>query len=370
MARLGDRDLQAVLDCLRMTYGTLDLEAFPRQAVAGLLRVVPAPFGSYNEVDRGATRIRYVVEPGDAQVSHLELNASQYRHEQPVLAHYLRTGDGSPHKLSDFLTQQKLHRLGIYNENYRRTGVEYQMAFMLKSLQRQSARTIAIALDRGRGDTDFTERDRHILRALRPHLMTAYANAELVSAVRRTAPAASGAPETRRREFVFLRRSGRHLMSPRASYWLTLYFDDGSAQRDQLPENLQRWVREQADRLGRSDALMAPPQPLIVRREHTRLRIRFIPDSPDDLLVLEEEHTNVDYAAIEQLGLTPREAEVLHWVREGKTNKDIGMILCASPRTVGKHLERVYAKLGVETRTAAAARAPARAGDAHLDGGG
>ncbi len=52
--------------------------------------------------------------------------------------------------------------------------------------------------------------------------------------------------------------------------------------------------------------------------------------------------------------LTPREREVLQWVAAGKTNRDIADILGANPRTVAKHLERVYAKLGVETRTAAA----------------
>jgi DNA-binding CsgD family transcriptional regulator len=55
--------------------------------------------------------------------------------------------------------------------------------------------------------------------------------------------------------------------------------------------------------------------------------------------------------------LTPREREVLDWVAAGKTNRDIAAILGASPRTVEKHLERIYEKLGVETRTAAAMRA-------------
>jgi len=90
-----------------------------------------------------------------------------------------------------------------------------------------------------------------------------------------------------------------------------------------------------------------------------RLSIRLIPDSRDDLLVLEEENTKVNYGPLQQLELTPREAEALHWLAEGKTNKDIGAILRASPRTMGKHLERVFSKLGVETRTAAAGRAHA-----------
>jgi DNA-binding response OmpR family regulator len=58
--------------------------------------------------------------------------------------------------------------------------------------------------------------------------------------------------------------------------------------------------------------------------------------------------------------LTPREAEVLFWVVKGKTSRDIGEILGTSPRTVNKHLEHVFEKLGVETRTAAANVAMAR----------
>jgi DNA-binding CsgD family transcriptional regulator len=58
-------------------------------------------------------------------------------------------------------------------------------------------------------------------------------------------------------------------------------------------------------------------------------------------------------------GLTPREREVLAWVAAGKSNAQIAAILGTMPRTVAKHLERVYEKLGVESRTAAAMRAVA-----------
>jgi DNA-binding CsgD family transcriptional regulator len=56
-------------------------------------------------------------------------------------------------------------------------------------------------------------------------------------------------------------------------------------------------------------------------------------------------------------GLTAREAEVLLWVSRGKANRDIGAILEISPRTVNKHLEQVFVKLGVENRAAAAGTA-------------
>ena len=55
--------------------------------------------------------------------------------------------------------------------------------------------------------------------------------------------------------------------------------------------------------------------------------------------------------------LTPREREVLRYVAGGKTDRDIGDILAISRRTVHKHLQRIYEKLGVETRTAAVVRA-------------
>ena len=59
----------------------------------------------------------------------------------------------------------------------------------------------------------------------------------------------------------------------------------------------------------------------------------------------------------EKLSLTLREAEVLIWTARGKSNRDIAEILKMSPRTVNKHLEQIYPKLGVENRTSAAAMA-------------
>jgi len=79
-------------------------------------------------------------------------------------------------------------------------------------------------------------------------------------------------------------------------------------------------------------------------------------DDGDDWLIIMRElsDTTVIEAMSLSLKLTAREAEVLYWVVKGKTNRDIGEIVGSSPATVKKHLERVYVKLGVETRTAAA----------------
>jgi DNA-binding response OmpR family regulator/DNA-binding CsgD family transcriptional regulator len=82
-------------------------------------------------------------------------------------------------------------------------------------------------------------------------------------------------------------------------------------------------------------------------------------DEGGDWLIVMREVS--DSAVIEAMSLcfklTAREAEVLYWVVKGKINRDIADILGSSPATVKKHLERIFAKLGVETRTAAAGMA-------------
>jgi DNA-binding NarL/FixJ family response regulator len=80
---------------------------------------------------------------------------------------------------------------------------------------------------------------------------------------------------------------------------------------------------------------------------------------PDELLFrLTETSTVPDEQLLQQtLALTTRESQVLLWISRGKSNREIGTILDISPRTVNKHLEQVFVKLGVENRAAAAARA-------------
>ncbi|MBY0466090.1 MAG: response regulator [Burkholderiales bacterium] len=66
-------------------------------------------------------------------------------------------------------------------------------------------------------------------------------------------------------------------------------------------------------------------------------------------------HDKPARSRLQQVALTPRETEVLSWLAKGKTNRDIADILGMSHRTVNKHLEHVFEKLGVETRSAATA---------------
>jgi DNA-binding response OmpR family regulator len=91
-----------------------------------------------------------------------------------------------------------------------------------------------------------------------------------------------------------------------------------------------------------------------------RLQFSYLSSTgPDELLFrLTEVSADADERLLQQtLALTSREAEVLLWISRGKANREIGEILGISPRTVNKHLEQIFVKLGVENRASAAARA-------------
>jgi len=125
------------------------------------------------------------------------------------------------------------------------------------------------------------------------------------------------------------------------------------------PPPVLAWVAREAlrRRVG------AQPHGLIVGPGAQRLSLTLHASGEGDdgewLLVLREDSPAAQVQALARAfpALTAREAEVLYWVAQGKTNRDIAAILELSPRTVHKHLEHVFAKLGVETRTAAAALA-------------
>ena len=134
------------------------------------------------------------------------------------------------------------------------------------------------------------------------------------------------------------------------------------------PEPVLHWLRRH---VAEAAVLTEPPR-LSIEAGPKRLTFRLhqqIGDSEGggDWLIIMQEVS--DESVIEAMGLcfklTPKEAEVLYWVVKGKINRDIGDILGSSPMTVKKHLERVFAKLGVETRTAAAGMAMSRIRQLH-----
>jgi len=223
-----------------------DPASFAGIVLPGLATLVGCDVLTYNEIGPAHGQARYADYPAGALDPATQPVFAAHVHEHPLVNHYRATGSGEPVMISDFLTQQRFHRLGLYAEFFRGIPVEHQMAVSLPGPEQQ---VIGVAMNRGR--RDFSDQDRALLSVLRAPL-----NAALHRARRR--------------------QQARQALTTMADRWLA--------------------------------------------------------------------------------ALTEREIQILRLVADGRTNTAIAHALGVSPRTVAKHLEHTYRKLGVNSRAAAVSR--------------
>ncbi len=349
MESLSTRDTAALLEAIRSVSELGDLDAYARRVVAEMSVLVPSDYVSYNEVD--PPRVAVVMEPHPLTPTQEEA-FGRYVHEHPLVAHYRRTDDGSPIKISDFLTRRELHRLNLYEHLFRELGVEYQMSVGLPAPR---PIVIGIALSRG-GRTDYSERDRTVLQLVRPHLVQAYRNAQLHTALRGSLEAVTGALAAEGRSVLLVDDAGRvEPLGAGAAATLCRFFPP--ARGHDVAETVLDWLRAQRRRLGRRDSLPPLARPLVAESDGRRLILRYVPGDGEDVILCDERSLEPDATPLRALGLSDREAEVLLAAARGATNDEIARRLGISLGTVKKHLGNVYRKLGVRSRAAAAAHA-------------
>jgi DNA-binding NarL/FixJ family response regulator len=337
VTRLSRSDLEATLEFLGEAAAVTGADPFPSELLDRLRALVPSDFVSYCELDeRGRFAVAY-----EACARGREVDASQpeeellpafwrYMYEHPLCAYQARTGDFTACKFSDFVTRRQWHRLGLYAEYFRFYGVEERIVIGLPTRPWHSK---VVALDRS-GDRDFSERDRLLLNLLRPHLVG------LDAAARARRLAAVALLEHDGAAVVVLQSSDQvDFATTAATRMLARYFDRTSDGR--LPEAVRAWLRHNPRRLDGEG--LPPPTltPLCVEHGDRRLTIRRAGHS----LVLHEELAT----------LTTREREIVDQLAAGRSNAEIADRLTIAPTTVRKHLENIYAKLSVRTRTAAVA---------------
>jgi DNA-binding NarL/FixJ family response regulator len=174
----------------------------------------------------------------------------------------------------------------------------------------------------------------------------------------RMAHSARTALDTFGRFLLAASHTGRVLWyTPQAAKLLGIAFVDFDTDDYVLPVDVQAWLQ-----LCAATQPGAEPASINLKARNSSVGMRFIyigQIGPDEyLLRLLEGEIDDDRILLKQkLTVTQREAEVLLWIARGKSNRDIAEILDLSPRTVNKHLEQIYAKLGVENRASAAALA-------------
>ncbi len=340
MSRDGppSNDVDALLAAVGSLAEFRNLVSLRRHTVDLLPSLVPSNAVAWNEVDVERDRIEAVMEPD----LYSEASAAAFmRHigDHPVIARYNATGDGRPYAISDFLTAQEFHATGIYRHFYGPLGAEDQISFILPDPRLM----IGIALNRDR--RGFSQRERGILNALRPHLVQAYRNAEDFSRLQRSVAAMQTLVEADGEGLVLLDRDRRiDHCTPTARAIFERWFDGfGTAV---LPEPIRDW-------LGATTRTPAPPAPLVIDRGNGHLMVRRVPVADAEALLVAEERSESNEALLRGIGLTPREAQVLVLITDGRRVTDIASRLAISHRTVEKHIEHAYDKLGLDGRVSA-----------------
>jgi DNA-binding CsgD family transcriptional regulator len=167
--RLSASRLRRVLRVTARAAEFRDLSEFRSGSIALARELVPCESASYNELRPGAPAIVIADPAAWLTLESVEV-FGRLAGENPLIRHYLHTGDGQPMRFSDCISQRRLHGLALYDELYRERGVEHQIAFVLPS---PPGEIVGIALNRQR--PDFTGEEAAMLDLIRAPLRACYA---------------------------------------------------------------------------------------------------------------------------------------------------------------------------------------------------
>jgi DNA-binding CsgD family transcriptional regulator len=345
MVRLEHSDFEAVLSVVRTVSAARDPDEFSRRVIVAVAGLIPSDVVTINEVDPEAGRTVYMAEPESFPVrpaSDEILAALADQH--PLISHYMATGDGSAHRITDFCTQDEFHASALYQRLYRPMGIEYQMAVSLPA-----PRPIVVGIAVNRSDTDFSERERALLNVLRPHLVQAWYNAKDQGHLRTLLSVATDATAESGAGLIVL-SDPPHELTPGALVSLYRFFGRPTT-TSSLPVKVGRWMASQESRL-QGDGPLELLKPLRAEIDGRRMVLRYLPGQAvhPGALLLREERRDPQMSSLDALGLTRREAEIVGLVIRGETNATIGETLHVSPMTIKKHLDNIYVKLGVRGR--------------------
>lgn len=275
MMRLRSSDYRMALQAVQaIAAAAEDVATFAAAGVELLPALVASELTTLSICDLASGRRNVIATPG------CRLNAEdcaafdRHFYAHPLVRFHAFEGGRVAWRISDSIPFARFRNTGLYDEYYRRVGLDHALALPVYV---DSRWLVSFVLNRKQ--RDFDDRDRAVLDLARPALGAVYHRANSIDMLRSTIGALC--------ELIGC----------------------------DAPRAVAPTSRLRSPVAGTSATLSAP------------------------------------------LPLTAREREVLRWVAAGKTDRDIASILAISPRTVHKHLQRVYDKLGVETRTAAAMRA-------------
>jgi DNA-binding CsgD family transcriptional regulator len=349
---LSANDYRSALKVVQQLAAARNGREFARRGVELLGAMVPSELTTLSVCDLASGRRHVVSRPAGAIGAADRAAFDRHFDEHPLVRHHTVEGGRDAHRISDSLPFNRFRHTALYSDYYRRVGIDHVIAVPLHVDERT---LVSFVLNRSR--RDFSDREREQLDLLAASLGQLYRH---TLALDRAAAVARGLDELLAAGAVGTIRLGSRGevrdFSPRAVEQLQRLWGAPLRRGAMLPAELNDWLA----RPLRCASIASTFPPLVRSTYAGRLTVRTYPaiEATGGLLLLLDEATAPapQPAAAGRWPLSAREREVMRWLAAGKTDRDIGTILGISPRTVHKHLQRIYGKLGVETRTAAVMR--------------
>lgn len=342
MKHLPHEDLRLLLSAVEELNSDTDAKSLPERALAAASKIISADsvaFTGFSVSGKYAEIGWYNSE----EINSEDLEVfTQYMHEQPLFDAYVVERRTETLKITDLILPKQFQRTNIYNEFYRRVGVTNQLVAPL-SISDDFLMTCSINTIK----EDFSERDRLILTLIAPHIANAvrnsFAHERLIFAL-----------ETENCGIIAINSKGKPgYISDFARGLFETYFAGEKREKNLLPATLRDWLK-QASATAEANDFKMPPEPFKIENQNGILIVRLMYNSRarEKTLLLEEQRYSNPQTS-EKFNLTAREAEILSFIAQGKTDDVISILCGISLRTVHKHVQHIYTKLGVETRTGA-----------------
>jgi DNA-binding CsgD family transcriptional regulator len=344
--RLAHRDLQTLLSALSALHADFNAQTLPQRTLETIDKIIPGQAIFFDAFDTESTYIfNSWTNREDLYTAEGMEIFNRFAHQHPLIPDIIGGKIQSAIKITDYLSQSEYERIDLFNEYYRLGGFNRQMGLALPI-----ASDFTFSCTVHRWGEDYTERDRLILTLLAPHLGNCINNSLAFERLNSTT-------DVRSVGVIAVDLNGKtQFVNEFARELLERYFAGEKTTDNSLPENLWNWIKLQ-DSANKKEFELPPP-PFKVKKAGGVLTVRLASNNAiQEKTLLLEEKKFLSPKTLEQLNVTRREAEILFWIAQGKTDIEIGLLPFISPRTVHKHAENIYAKLGVETRTAAMLKA-------------
>jgi DNA-binding CsgD family transcriptional regulator len=354
LAKLPERDLRAALGTLQSLAEQSESSASLIDAVLEQLTgIVASDLTTLSICDLEQGTRRVVGREGEALSESDRAAFDLHFREHPLVRFHSSHPRGPTQRISDCVNVRVFRNSALHADYYRRIGIDYVMALPLHI---DDTNVISVVFNRSH--SDFKDSERGVLDAIRRPLAAIYRNLVACEDAGIGLKCISELATDSGWQMLRVTLAGRIVeASPAALRLLARFFLEYTpARQAKLPERLFTWFTRSRNWGLERPAIQHGPQ-FTASHLGARLTVHFVPD-PDGgsagYLLMKGDRFNVHAAHLRGLPVTHREREVLALVAAGKSNGEIGTLLATSPRTVQKHLEHIFDKLGVETRTSAA----------------